>query len=161
MTLFKKKSCKNNMLPKNVAYFKEEEILEVLNIPCQKPDIENILSVIVSPVVENVKVVETEVGKSNEGQVLTGTKLVIELRIKEKITYVADECSQSVHATHYENLKSFFVIVPNKVGDVDTCDLLRANRITITPYVEAVHTRILDKRTIFKCVLLFIDVKFC
>ena len=153
--------CTQNILPKNSMYFKEEEISEVLTIPCQKPDIENILSVIVSPEVEDLRIIETEVGTSNEGQVLTGSKLVIEIRMKEKVTYVADEQTQSVHAAHYENLKSFFVIVPNQIDGNDVCVLLRSIRISVNPHIEAVHTRILDKRTIFKCVLLFIDVKFC
>lgn len=160
MAIFKG-TCTQNILPDNAVYFKEEEISEVLTIPCQKPDIENILSVIVSPEVEDMRVISTEVGKSNEGQILTGTKLVIELRIKEKITYVADEQTQSVHAAHYENLKSFFVILPNEINGQDVCDLLRANRISVNPYIEAVNTRKLDERTIFKCVLLFIDVKLC
>lgn len=153
--------CTQNILPKNALYFKEEEISGILTIPCQKPDMENILSIIVSPVVENMRIIETEVGRSNEGQYLTGRKLVIELRIREKITYVADEKTQSVHAAHYETLKSFFVIVPNEIEGQDVCDLLRANRVSVNPYIEAVNKRMIDKRTIFKCALLFIDVKFC
>lgn len=153
--------CTQNILPKTSLYFKEEEISEILTIPSKKPDMENILSIIVSPEVENMRVIETEVGRSNEGQYLTGRKLVIELRIKEKITYVADEQTQSVHAAHYESLKSFFVIIPNEINGHDVCDLLRANRVNVNPHIETVHKRMLDKRTIFKCVLLFIDVKFC
>ncbi|AOR24020.1 DUF3794 domain-containing protein [Clostridium taeniosporum] len=160
MAIFKG-TCTQGILPKEATYFKEEEISEILTIPCEKPDIENILSVIVSPEIEDLRIVETEVGKSNEGQVLTGSKLVIELRLKEKITYVADEPTQSVHAAHYENLKSFFVIVPNEIDGHNVCDLLRANRISVNSYVESVHTRKLDCRNIFKCILLFIDVKFC
>ncbi|WP_066869877.1 DUF3794 domain-containing protein [Clostridium mediterraneense] len=160
MAIFKG-SCIQNMLPKDAKYFKEEEISEILTIPCQKPEVENVLSVLVSPEVEDIKVIDTEVGISNEGQVLTGSKLIVELRIKEKITYVADEETQSVHAAHYENLKSFFVVIPNEIDGEYACDLLRSNRISVTPYVEAVHSKMLDKRTIFKCVLLFIDVKFC
>lgn len=153
--------CRQNIIPKEALYFKEEEICEILEIPCQKPDIENILSVIVSPEIENLRIVETEVGRSNEGQVLTGSKLVLEIKLREKITYVADEATQSVHSAYYENLKSFFVIIPNEIDGENVCELLRANRISVNPYIEAVHARMLDCRTIFKCVLLFIDVKFC
>lgn len=161
MTIFRGMCTPTNVLPKNTKYFKEEEVTEILTIPCQKPDMENLLSVIVSPEIENIRLIDTEVGKSNEGQVLTGKKLVIELRIREKITYVADEITQSVHAAHYETLKSFFVIVPEEIDGKDVCDLIRANRVTVTPFVETVQTRMLDKRNIFKCLLIFIDVKFC
>lgn len=153
--------CTQGMLPENAIYFKEEEISEILPIPSQKPDIENILSVTIFPEVESMRIINTEVGRSNEGQVLTGTELVIELKLKEKITYVADDIAQSVHAVHYENLKSFFVVLPNEVNGNDICDLLRTNRVSVNPYIEAVNVRKLDERTIFKCVLLFIDVKLC
>lgn len=161
MGTFKGVCTKNKVAVTDIKYFKEEEMSEVLKIPCQKPDMENILSVLVSTEVENIRLVDTEIGKSNEGQVLTGKKLVVELRIKEKVTYVADEITQSVHAAHYEHLKSFFVIVPNEIKGNDVCDLVRSNRVTVTPFVEAVQVRMLDARTICKCLLIFIDVKFC
>ena len=151
----------SNNLPETTKYFKEELISEVLTIPVPKPNIERILKVLISPEIVDVKLIETEIGQSNEGQNLTGNKLVIELNIKEKITYVANDKSQSVHAAHYENMKSIFVVLPNEVKGQKVCDLLRANRLTITPYIEAVKTRVLDSRTIYKCILLFVDIKIC
>lgn len=150
-----------NMLPITAKYFKEEIISEVLTIPSQKPNMERILKTLVSPEVVDFKLIETEVGYSNEGQNLTGYKLVVEVNIKEKITYVADEKTQSVHAAHYENMKSIFVVLPKEINGEEICELIRANRLAITPYIEAVKTRMIDCRTISKCVMLFIDVKIC
>ncbi|MGL5086327.1 MAG: hypothetical protein ACRC68_11535 [Clostridium sp.] len=154
-------TCNQSILPLDVKYFKEELVCEVLTIPVQKPDIERILDVMVWPEIENVNLIETEKGMSNEGQKLTGIKLVVEVRLKEKVTYVALEKAQSAHAAHYESLKSIFVILPEYVDGRKTCDLVRANRLSVTPYIEDVSARMLDKRTIHKCVMLFIDVKIC
>lgn len=150
-----------NVFPKNPKYFKEEIVSEILTIPCQKPNMERISKIIVSPEVINTRLIETEIGYSNEGQNLAGYKLVIELNIKEKVTYVADEKTQSVHAAHFENMKSIFVILPKEINGENICELIRSNRFQVTPYIEAVKWTMLDCRNIHKCIMLFIDVKLC
>ena len=109
-------SCIQSILPKKAIYFKEELLDDVLVVPSQKPDMERILDIVAWAEVEDYKLIETEVGYSHEGQRLTGKKLVTEIKIKEKLTYVADVPEQSGHAAHYEKLKSIFVILPEMVG---------------------------------------------
>ncbi|MGL5380750.1 hypothetical protein [Clostridium sp.] len=155
------KSCMQTGLPADPKYFKEEAICEVLTIPCQKPDMERPLEVIVWAEIENIRTVETEQGVSVEGQKLSGTKLVVEVRLKEKLTYVANEATQTVHAAHYETLKSMFVIVPSELNGKPICNLLKSQRLRVIPYVEDVTWRMLDCRNIHKCVMLFLDVKAC
>lgn len=157
----KKNECIQSIMPDTAKYFKEELVEEILTIPPQKPDIERVLDVMIWPEVMDMKIVETQIGKSNEGQYLSGVKLVVELNIKEKVSYVACEPTQSVHAAHFETYKSMFVVLPEKIGDKYTCDLVRSGRISVTPYVEAKHARQLDCRNIHRCVMLFLDVKMC
>jgi len=155
-------SCtQNTILPKEAKYFKEEIICEVLSIPPQKPDMERLLDVMVDAEVVNINLIETAKGRSDEGQYLSGYKLVVEVNIKEKVMYVALEPTQSAHAAHYETFKSMFVILPEEIDGKKICDLVRANRLTVTPYVEDVCARMIDKRTIHKCVMMFLDVKIC
>lgn len=149
------------VLPKDVRYFKEEVICGILSIPEPKPDMERLLDVMVWPEIVNTNLVETQRGLSHEGQRLTGVKLVVEINLKEKVTYVANEPSQSAHVSHYEALKGMFVILPEYVGDKKVCELVRANRLVITPYIEDVCARMLDSRTIHRCIMLFLDVKIC
>lgn len=156
---FRQDYSPNQELPEEVKYFKEEIINEILEIPCQKPDMERLLKAMVWTNIESTKLVKTEKGLSNEGQKLTGYKLVVKIRISEKVTYVADVCTQPMHAAHYENIKNFFVILPEEIDGEDICDLLKHNKLIITPYVECVEARMLDKRHIQKCVMLLINVK--
>ncbi|MGL4992072.1 MAG: hypothetical protein ACRCYE_03750 [Sarcina sp.] len=153
--------CMQSIMPKTAMYFKEEILDDILIIPPQKPDMERILDIIAWAEVEDYKLIETEIGFSHEGQRLTGKKLVAEIKIKEKLTYVAAVAEQSGHAAHYEKIKSVFVILPEQIGDKYTCDLVRANRIQITPYVEDLCYRKLNEREIHRCLLLFVDVKLC
>jgi len=154
-------ACIQDILPENAEYFKEELITETLVIPPQKPNMERILDMLVWAEVEDMNLIETEKGVSNEGQRLTGYKLVVELKLKEKLTYVALEPSQSAHAAHYEMFKSMFVILPEEINGKSACDLFRANRLSVIPYVECTHSRMIDCRTIHKCVMVFLDVKAC
>ena len=156
---FKKNYSPNVQLPEKVKYFKEEIINEILEIPCQKPDMERLLNTIVSTNVEEIKLIKTEKGLSNEGQNLTGYKLLVKLWISEKVMYVADYPTQPIHAAHFDDVKNFFVILPEQIDGVDVCELIKYNKLIVTPYVECVEARMLDERHIHKCVMLLIDVR--
>lgn len=148
-------------LPKNPKYFTETSIEETLIIPTQKPDAEQLLSVIVSPEVLSLKIIETPVMSTPEGQNLLGAKLIIELKINEKILYVADEPTQSVHAAHFENvIKSIFIVIPTEIDGIPVQRKLQQGKITVTPYVEDIYSVLKDKRTIFKNITMLIDVTF-
>lgn len=147
--------------PENPKYFTQIAVNERLLIPQPKPDMEQLLSITVDTSIESIKIIDTPIALSNEGQYLSGCKLVIELKIKEKIKYVADEPTQTVHAAHYENLlKSIFIIVPCEVNGISTKELLNKKKVVITPYIEDIYGEMIDKRTIFKNIIIFIDVKF-
>lgn len=144
--------------PTDPKYFTQLSIPETLIIPQPKPNMEQLLSVTVDAVVESMKLIETPIAKSNEGQNLSGCKLIIELRLREKVKYVADEPTQSVHAAHYDNvLKSIFIIVPCEVNGVPIREYFRRKRIVITPYIEDIYAEMIDKRTIFKNITIFVD----
>lgn len=146
-------------MPETVKYFKEELICELLPIPSQKPDMERILNVMVWPEIKKLTIVETQKGVSNEGQQLGGIKLIAEVLLKEKLKYVADRPEQPVHAVHYDTLKSIFIILPEQIDGVKVCELLKLGKLKVVPYIEAVYSRMLDKRNAHKCVMMLLDVK--
>ena len=161
MPLSKTNLYNQNVLPTGVKYFKEEPMCEIISIPKQKPDMDRILDILVSPEIEHMNLIETEKAMSNEGQMLTGYKLAVEIKLKQKLTYVADDPRQPVHAAHYESLKGMFVILPERVDDRNINELLRAGRLTVVPYIENIYFKNIDSRNIFKSILLFLDVKIC
>jgi hypothetical protein len=146
-------------LPKNLKYFTEISIAETLKIPLQKPVSEQLLEVIVEAEIISMRIIDTPCIKSFEGQMLSGKKLILELKLKEKIVYVADEAPQPVHAAHYEEvLKSVFIVVPNSVEGKSIDILLKAGKVKVTPYIEDIYAKQEDNRTIFKNITLLIDV---
>lgn len=146
-------------LPQNPKYFTEISIPEVVKIPVQKPDIEQLVQVIVEAEIMSKRIIDTPCVKSFEGQMLSGKKLILELKLRQKIVYVANELSQPVHAAHYEEvLKSVFIIVPKFVDGKAIDILLKAGKVRVTPYIEDIYAEQKDKRTVFKNITLLIDV---
>ncbi len=157
--MFKSNFEPNKTLPETVEHFKEELVCELLPIPEEKPDMERLLNVMVWPEVKKIDIVETEKGYSNEGQRLGGVKLLVEVLLKEKVTYVADRKEQSVHGAHYNTIKSMFITLPEEIDGNKVCGLLRQNKIRVIPHLETVYSRMLDKRNVHKCVLLLLELK--
>ncbi|MFI3174033.1 MAG: hypothetical protein R3Y53_02380 [Bacillota bacterium] len=144
-------------LPTDSAIFKQEIINEVQALNEKNPPMERLLGTVISVDIDGIEFIETEVGISNEGQKLTGTKLLVKLRLQEKTTYVGDHKTQPVHAEYFESRRNFFVILPEKIDGLDFCEY--QDRLIVTPYIEDVETRMLDDRHLQKCIMIFIDVR--
>ncbi|WP_169525189.1 DUF3794 domain-containing protein [Pseudalkalibacillus hwajinpoensis] len=134
---------------------------EVLCVPSQKPDIEELMSVnarvkIISQRVIRTPYYETTPGdpttvvpiENEEGTYLTGRKLVVEGILRQKVIYTACTEDQSVHSAHFDVPFSAFIILP--VGTplttqykIDTC-------------IEDIFISRTTERQIFKNVTLFI-----
>lgn len=146
-------------LPIDPKYFTEISIPETIKIPEIKPDMEQLVEVIVQAEIMSMRLVDTPCMKSFEGQMLSGKKLILELKLKEKVVYVADEADQPVHAAHYEEvMRSVFIIVPKSVDGKSIELLLKSNKVRVIPYIEDIYAVQKDKRTVFKNITLLIDV---
>ena len=85
---------------------------EYLHIPPQKPDIEQINSVVGSIEIAKSIVIETGKMTSQEGQKLSGYKLIVHGILREIVEYTACNPEQSVHASHYDIPFSTFLVLP-------------------------------------------------
>ena len=164
----------------------EISVPEVLLVPCQKPDIENIDKVQIKADILCSKVIETprylqintattpnvytvdangfQIPLPNaEGTYLTGRKLLIEGMLRQKIVYTADVPEQSVHSAHFDIPFSAYIILypkfSNAVGNVvqvDTAIVDVEQEFCVNACIEDVYVEALDERTIFKNVTLFL-----
>lgn len=151
-------------LPVNPIYFTEISIPEIVCIPEEKPDMEQLISVMVDTEIASTRLIKTPVGTSNEGQILTGYKLIVEILLRQKIKYVADEPTQSVHAAHFDKLmSSIFIVVPVSIVidgvTYNIEDLFEQGRLIVTPYIEDIFAEQKDKRCVFKNITILVDVK--
>lgn len=139
----------SDQLPEQMTSFKQLTVQENLTIPSAKPDIEQIIRVMAEAVITSTKIIKTPTGTSKEGQILTGRKIIIEGVLNQKIEYVADEPTQSVHAAHFKVPFSTFIVLPEDFED--------GTVVTIIPYIEDIYAKQVSKRDIFKNVTLLLD----
>lgn len=154
-------NCSQNLFPIMPTYFKQQMVCENINLDPKRLDIERVIDVSVWPEISNIKLIDTAIGVSNEGQRLSGFALVVEVNLKEKITYIACEPTQMTQVNYYQNSSIINVVVPDEVNIKDINSLMSVGSISVTPYVEGIKFKKLDNKTINLCVMLLVDVKVC
>lgn len=153
-------------------YWKQMHVSESLQIPAQKPDVEQINSVDVSVNIMRAQVIKTPrsyddtvtppVAQPNlEGRLLSGRKLIIEGQLCQKIVYTALEDSQPLHSAHFYVPFSAFIVVPETItfadtdGATTTVDSFDVS-FDVNACVEDVTACVLDPRNILKQVTLML-----
>lgn len=139
-----------------ISTFKQISVDQNLCIPLVKPDIEEINDMQVEVEILECHVINTPVIKSNEGQTLSGYKLIFRGVLKEIIEYTSDTPEQSVHSAHYQIPFSSFIILPPT--------FILGSKIDIEGIVKDIYYKQIDKRCFFKNITVLINAKiisFC
>jgi len=131
----------DNCMIKKSDSFKQTTIDINLCTPEQKPDIEQVVKVSIKTNIDKSTIVKTPVGISEEGQEITGFKILLMGEFIVKIAYVANVESQSMH--------SFHVIVPFCEYIVMPKDFSPLSVVTPEVYVEDIYVRQLNCRCLF------------
>jgi hypothetical protein len=92
---------------KSIMHCKEFLENDILCVPSQKPDIEDIDSVYASVYIKNFKIIKT----------IQGFKVIVEGLKKYKIMYTANTCEQSVHSAHWESCFCDFILLGDQCDD--------------------------------------------
>lgn len=142
--------------PENPTMFTELTVTDTLVVPETKPPIEHLMSVSVEPIIHSTRIIRTPSGRSRDGLSLRGAKVVVEGIIKQTILYVADASNQPVHG--FEGILPFSasIVVPSVIDGAPITGLLPL--LQVTPFVEDVYVRLLSPRSVFKNVVLFLNV---
>ena len=137
----------------NIINFKQFSIEEYLQIPCQKPDMESINYISGNVEIIRCHVIKTGIGRSNEGQTLTGYKLIVHGLLNLVVEYTACEARQSVHSAHYHIPFSTFIVLPENYEP--------GGKLDIEGIVEDIYFNDMDCRVFFTNTTLLINVKTC
>lgn len=142
-------TCKSN----NIPNFRQMNLDYVFCIPSQKPDIEQVVKVWVTPCIISQKILKTPKGTSLEGQTVTGYKLLIDGDITIKVEYVALETEQSLHTAHTTIPFCGYVVLPK---DFNTNAIVRASAL-----VEDIYSEQLDLRCIYNNITMMLIADVC
>ncbi|MBW6409254.1 SPOCS domain-containing protein [Clostridium weizhouense] len=134
-----------------ISTFKQISIDDNLCIPCEKPDIEEINDMKVDAEILECHVISTPTSISNEGQILSGYKLIVRGVLKEIIEYTSDTVEQSVHSAHYCVPFSSFIILPSTY--------VVGSKVDIEAIVEDIYYKQINSRCFFKNITLLINAK--
>lgn len=140
-------------------YFSQISVEEIFQIPPQKPDSEQLLKTIVDPEIIAIRFVDTLIGKSYEGQKLSGKKAVFELKFKQKTLYVAKESEQSIHGVENEFLTSAYIVIPPQLEGTSLDKLFKQKLLIPKITIEDVFVKQLDCRSIFKNITVYIELR--
>lgn len=153
-------------------YWKQMYLSESLEVPAEKPDIEQINSVTTSVNILRKEVIVTprsymmteqgSVAAPNlEGKRLSGRKLIIEGQLCQMIEYTAALVSQPVHSAEFFVPFSSYIVVPEKIiirdglqtREVDSLDV----QFEVNACLEDVTVCAQDARRILKQVTLLLS----
>jgi hypothetical protein len=146
-----------SMLPNNnTTEWTEFFLPEIVDIPCEKPDIETIDSIYSAIEIISQRVVYTpelvDSTQTNwEGTKLTGKKLVVEGILKQKVVYTAERDEQPLHSAHFMKPFSVFIIIDGTS--------IKSDKFKIDACIEDVFACRLNERSIFKNTTIFISAK--
>lgn len=129
----------------------EFTVPEVLVIPHPKPAIESIDKIYIKAEIKTLKVIQTPISPdpNSEGLMLTGRKLIVDGYLCQNIMYTADNCEQTVHLANFKIPFSTYIVLPKNTNITD--------KFEVTACVEDVYATLLNSRTIFKNVTLFLQ----
>lgn len=153
-------------------YWKQMYLSEFLEIPAQKPDIEQINSVNTSVDILRKEVIVTprsyrdtaqgSVAAPNlEGKRLSGRKLIIEGQLCQMIEYTAALASQPVHSAEFFVPFSSYIVVPETIAISDGLQTTEVDSLNVqfdvNACLEDVTVCALDARRILKQVTLLLS----
>lgn len=156
--------------PEDKNKWTEFFVSETVDIPSQKPNIEDIVEVHSCVDIISQRVIKTPLvngyiscnGNSIPGETipngectnLTGRKLIIEGLLRQKIIYTAALDEQSVHSAHFNIPFSVFIIIDKNTP--------LYQQFKITAYIEDIYACVLSERSVFKNTTIFIKAsKIC
>ncbi|MGX4601788.1 DUF3794 domain-containing protein [Faecalimicrobium sp. JNUCC 81] len=149
-------------------YWLQMSVTETLNIPTQKPDMEQINSVNVSVNIIRQEVIQVpesptvngELLPNLEGKVSTGRKIIVEGELCQKVVYTANDPEQSVHSAHFYVPFSSYIVVPKTLNLSDNPLATPVDSLNIQYQVNAciedVIVNMVDERTILKQVTMLV-----
>lgn len=144
-------------LPTDIKYFKEELISTVFKKNSENTDIHSIVSVSVDCSIKSLKIINTPMRVSNDGQRLSGKKLLVEISLNYRIKYISNSKKQYIYILKPVINKVFYIVVPKEIENQKIEDLLRRRKIGVNSYVEDLYVHKIDKNNIYIRTLLLLN----
>lgn len=148
----------NENLPTNIKYFKEELFYTSLNKKKESQNIHKIISVASEVKVNSLKLINTQTRVSNEGQKLSGKKLLVELNIFYRIKYITNSKEKYLYVLKSNSTKVMYIAVPKEINNCKIEELLRKRKLTVEPYIEDLYANVRSFEEVYIRSLLLLNI---
>lgn len=125
-----------------ISTFKQLNIDENLYITTNKPEIHDINDLICKIEILENKYMKTIKGKSNEGQFLTGHKVLVKGFINYMLEYSSCKEDNLVYSSEFKIPFSDSIILPS--------DFQKGSKVIVEPKLEDLYFKKIDSRTVFQ-----------
>ncbi|WP_297519927.1 DUF11 domain-containing protein [uncultured Clostridium sp.] len=140
-----------NAIKSRISSFKQVSLESKLELPKCKPDIESVNEVRGEAIIKGCHIIETGKGISQEGQKITGYKLIVSGFINIILNYTANEEEQGVHAANYKIYFTEFVVLSE--------NFVAGSKVAVNGLVEDVYYNLCEDRSVFVNATVLLDVK--
>ena len=131
--------------------FKEIFLDNMLYIPNNRPNLEEVVDITAQVEIYNYRIVKTLKGISNENKTLTGYKAIITGLLKIFLEYTSKTNTNKVYSTSYESRFSTFLILPE--------EYIEGTPLEVNSFVEGIYHNIINNRNVFSTASLHVDAK--
>lgn len=148
-----------NDIEKNTNLFFSECIGQMVKINNNNP-VDFISNFLIEPIIIDYKIIKTINSKSEEGRFFSGEKILIYVKLIQKLIYATNNNVNSVHSYSFETFKTISVQLPLYINDKCTKDVIKLNKnkIKIVATVEEENARRINPYEIFTTSVLFLDI---
>lgn len=155
-----KKNGISEDIPNVMKYFSQFDLKQTIDIPAYLPDVDEVISVIVTPRVSSVKSIGTVKGRSFEGEELSDCQLLLEIELSKKIMYVADNSQQSMHVIQSISTRSAYIDVPSFVEGTETELLVEHEKFKINIFTQDIVINRINSRKIHTTSFFILEARY-
>lgn len=135
--------------PQEGSNFKQFKLKKVTTLSPKDPDINELYYANAKVEVKHTKLLKTEKGESEEGQILKGLQLVVEGNVKQTIKYMSEDKNKSIVFSEYLLPFTTFIALGENFD---------STKWKIDTYIEDIYVLKLSKRKIYQSIMFLIDV---
>lgn len=137
-------------------YFSFLESKETIRLSDDLPDIKKPVSVIVEHEILSKKTINSLQGLSSEGNYYTGKKIIIYLKLKQKILYTTE--NDTLHLIVNEFIDSISIVIPTTIKGSNPQKLIDYKYIESDVHIKDITLSKIDNRSIYCNIYLFATI---
>lgn len=130
----------SNYIPKDISCYREFNVDSIVNLTKDRPKIDEIIKISASHKINSTRIIKTPIGKSLEGQELTGKKYMIEGELNFRVDYLSENEDSKVYCTYYKEYFATSIVLQQ--------DIINSTMFIPTIFIEEINGEVLNNEQV-------------